>query len=232
MKQTTLYFSILLAMSIFLSGCAQTRMHADNGRIAPFSAIESDAVANIYYTQSPDTRVRIMGNSSETDIVSMNVENGVLYLKRQNDNENQKVDIYISSPQIERLVLTGVGNFSFENAVEGKMLEIRNDGVTNVVANHLMLTHLIVESNGVGNITLGGKTNSLQITSSGVGNVHAHNLDANTVITTSLGVGNVYCYATEAVDLTANGKGNIFYGGNPSIKNINEQGTGHIQINN
>lgn len=229
--KTTSFITAIVSAIILFSSCAQSRFDNQRTFVSSYSSVENQAMANIFYRQSPKTSVQLFGDQSAIDNISMKVKNGALCIDSNADcvrNNTKKVDIYISSPQLNRIVLNGKGAFALEGTVEGNTLFIESNGIGNFSADNLLYEHIIVESEGVGNITLSGKTNSLQIISDGVGMIRTDNLRAITALTTSNGVGNIYCTASKAVDLTANGVGNIFYSGEPALKNIVRNGVGDV----
>lgn len=231
MKTTISSFTSIAILSILFMACAQPRIASNDRYIESFSAVESDVTANIIYRQSSNTGVKIFGDKSTVEAFSMKVKNGVLCINcKESVNERgvPKVDIYVFSPQLNRIELSGAGIFTLDGPITGNKLFIESEGMENLVGDNLSYEHIIVESNGTGNVTLSGKTNSLQIISDGVGNVRTENLQSVTVLSTSNGAGNVYCAASGGIDLTVNGEGNIFYSGNPTMKNIVRNGMGKI----
>jgi len=84
----------------------------------------------------------------------------------------------------------------------------------------------------VGNITLGGTADNVDISSEGVGNVHADGLKAKRAVVSSEGVGNVSCHATEYLKVSSQGIGNVHYLGNPKEKDLSKDGIGKIKAGN
>ena len=85
-----------------------------------------------------------------------------------------------------------------------------------------------INSRGVFNITINsGKASNLEIVTSGVGNINAENYEVESINIEASGVGNTRLWATNVLDGTITGLGNILYKGNPTIR-INRENRGGI----
>jgi len=82
--------------------------------------------------------------------------------------------------------------------------------------------------NGAGNFKINaGNTSELNISLSGAGNIDALNLAVQNVTIYHSGVGNAKIWATDSLNGTLSGVGNILYKGNPAI-NIDRKGIGYV----
>lgn len=233
---TFLFFAALTFTSCTMQ--AQNRISSETYRVSSFNAIVSNSVGNIHFSQGSSTSVRAEGNQETIDNLRISVKDGKLVIdmaKRPFKRFNlgrKKLDIYISSPTLSVLQMNGVGNVTLEGNINTPQLEIISDGVGNLKAEELSCENITIDSEGVGNITLAGKTNSLSISSDGVGNVHAEELIAKNATVTSDGIGNVSFYASESMDVSSDGVGNVTYYGNPKNKNITKDGVGKLKPGN
>ena len=89
--------------------------------------------------------------------------------------------------------------------------------------------NLTVNSMGVGNVNLKGKVVNANLSSKGVGDVEATDLEATHVKASSNGVGNISCNATQSLDAAVKGVGSINYKGNPAQKTFSKKGVGSIK---
>jgi hypothetical protein len=107
--------------------------------------------------------------------------------------------------------------------------EISVPGSGNVTAPDLAGDALKVGLPGSGTITLDGTANLVDIRLSGSGSVFCDKLQAKTAAVTISGSGNVSVYASESLDATISGSGDIHYSGNPAKVNKNVTGSGNIR---
>ena len=230
----------LLIFSTFLfTNCVSAqsnRITNKNFRVTPFSAIESNTVSNIEFTQSSSYSVRAEGNEEMINNLIVNVQNNKLVISKKKDlkrlfgnRRSGKLIIRISSPNLSIIESNGVGNIELKGKQEVSQFKIVSNGVGNLNALNLNADNIDITSNGVGNIELKGSASSVSVLSDGVGNVKLENLKARHANIDSDGVGNVACYATESVDIHAGGIGNVTYYGNPKTKNINKGGIGKVR---
>lgn len=229
--------TVFMTLTIF-SACAQNRITNKNFNVDNFTEIESNTIGNIFLKQSSETSVRAEGSEEILGKLKVSVNNGRLKIDMDRQlfkrirKSNRRLNIYISTPNIETLENNGVGNITFQGKFNSPRLDIFSDGVGNLKAENLDIDQVNVDTDGVGNISLAGKTNSIIIHSDGIGNVDTQELHAQKAHIVSNGVGNVSCFASEVVEVDASGVGNVTYYGNPKDKNITKDGVGKVREGN
>ncbi|MDR1517039.1 MAG: DUF2807 domain-containing protein [Dysgonamonadaceae bacterium] len=239
MKKTNLLFAafaagmILLGLNACEAGKESTRIMNKNFDVSPFHAIESEIVGNVVFKQSDRQSVSVRGSENLVKNLIVEVDNGKLKLSAQKTakkrNASHKLTVSVSAPGIEKIDLGGVGNLKLSGSVKSDSLSIALSGVGNFDAEDLEVQSLFVESEGVGNIHLKGRANSVKIKSDNVGNIDASAFIARAVRVNLSGVGNVTCYASDILHITASGVGNITYLGNPAAKTIDRSGVGKVK---
>lgn len=202
-------------------------------KVKKFSQIDANTVGDIYYTQSSDgtTSVQIYGPDNIVDLIQVAVKNGTLLLDMKNNKVRniKKMKITICTPVLTALNFKGVGNVLIEKGLKTDTLKIDNKGVGDIMIFQLQCDRLEVDSKGVGNVKIEGKARQVSLDSKGVGNIEAENLEAEEVSVFSKGVGDISCNATQSLDASAKGVGNIKYKGNPANKNLSKGGIGTIK---
>ena len=180
-----------------------------------FHSIVLKGIGNIFLTQGSTKSLSIETNEELLIRLETTVSNETLTVDLSEKDciirDIDKLDIFITIPNIESLSVGGVGNITAQNDFDLESLNISLDGV--------------------GNATLRGKTDFLETSSSGVGNIHAFDMTAekcNIVIT---GVGNVEVTVTSELDVNINGSGNVFYKGNPTVT-VDISGSGNVRDSN
>lgn len=232
----------LTLIAVLFTACisvgAQSRQAADQFEVTEFTAIESSVVANIHIKQSPTVSVTAEGSEELLNILDVRMDNDKLiltmedrFLKRHKGRADKLV-ISISTPTLTRLDFDGVGNIEIDGAFSTPELTIDSEGVGNLRADKLDAESIYISSEGVGNISLGGKTDKVEIKSQGVGNINTTKLTSRSAVVTSQGVGNVSCYASQHLKVRSEGIGNVTYYGNPADKELNKEGLGKIKAGN
>lgn len=201
-------------------------------KVGDFDKLDISTVADISYTQSTDnsTSLQIYGSDNLVELLKVDVKDSTLIISAQKRNINKSdLKIRISSPTLQHVKTSGVGNFNIKERVEATNLTIKNDGVGDVKINDVTCTELNIRTEGVGNVSVKGKAEKVSLISQGVGNINASELESDSVIATSDGVGNISCYAKKSINAKVNGVGNISYKGNPTDKQLKKNGIGSIK---
>ncbi len=241
---TRLFFigAFIFSIGLSHSSCAQNKYERETHKridreynLQDFVKIESETVANIQFTQSPNFSVRAEGDERIVENLQVSVTNGTLriahpknFFKRFRNNRS-KMTLFVSSPDLQEINSDGVGNITLQGDVTLNNLIIDSDGVGNINAENLVCNALEIESDGVGNINLKGRAQSEKINSDGVGNIKLEEMPAHNVWVESDGVGNVKVHATDSIRISANGVGDVIYYGNPQAKEIRKNGIGKVK---
>ena len=199
-----------------------------------FNEIVLDLVASVKFVQSDRSYIEAKGPERLIKRTDVDVKGGVMtvaFEKGENIKfrRGEKLQITIYSPSITRLEFKGVVNFKAPETIETPILEIVSDGVGNINFSDLQCKKVIVSSEGVGNITLKGNTDSAVYKSDGVGTIYAYEMISKVTNVSLNGVGGVQCYASEQGDFINNGIGNISYQGDPKEEHINSPGIGKVR---
>lgn len=226
----------LLSVATLQTACAQQRITTKNYNVSNFSAIETNIVGNIIFTQSGTTDVTAEGDEEMVNNLTVKVENNTLKLSKKKElkrffgnRKARRLTVRVSSPNLNQLESDGVGNITLNGPVKTESLHIESDGVGNVTASQLNCQHLTINSEGVGNIRIKGSGGFVEYKSDGVGNIEAREFIAEDIVVKSSGVGSVKCYASKNIELYGTGVGSITYYGKPNIKSLNKSGVGSIK---
>lgn len=168
--------------------------------VSPFHSIEIESVAVVYFTQSDTYSLRVKGEKKWVDLTQCTVKDGKLLItwvdkgKKTTKNVNG-LSIYISAPNLQEVVLDGVGSFECKSRLNLKDIkfEIAGVGSLNVADLHARNVKVSLEGvgsgeltvdcdqldanvDGVGSLTLSGKAQSAHISKDGLGSVSTRRL--------------------------------------------------------
>ncbi len=202
MKRIYLFFALLATLAFTAGVSAKDDGHVTQTRkVGDFTRIEVTSVGQIYFTQSPKVSFRIEGKEKYVKNTTSEVSGGVLEIGFKDKNGNRKgnkngVDIYITSPTLESVEFQGVGSFNCKETlkaddirfdIEGvgsldvrdlqcKTLTLRLQGVGEADV-EVQADHVDASMNGVGSVTLSGKTRTADIDKSGIGSLNTRRLE-------------------------------------------------------
>ncbi len=163
-----------------------------------FTGIENATPGNVFITQGPLEPVRLVGPSNILELVRTSINNNTLNIRIDGCVDlREGIDIFVTIPQIDRLLITGVGNMTTENEIDADDLEITLAGV--------------------GNFSLQGSTNELFVSLFGTGDINAFGLTTDICDINISGVGNAEVFVNNELDVTITGAGTVFYRGTPTV---------------
>ncbi len=218
-----------------------------------FKGIDLMASADVIIKQGTTYKVIVEGQKNILEILETVVDKGILHIKFKEGSWNMnfdKLNIYVETPSVSSIELSGSGNMTLESAFNSDDLEIKISGSGNIkTADGLTAKKITVEIGGSGDIKMGTTTaTELKATIFGSGNINitgtgekakfevtgSGDIDADEFLTKSTeaqttGSGNINCHATESLDAHTMGSGDIFYAGNPPSVKSKAMGSGDIK---
>lgn len=169
--------------------------------VAPFRALNSDAVAEITLIQDSAASLEIKGYENIVPLIRTSVENGELMIETKNHIRiigKQHVEVIVHAPSLDKLELHGVGNISSQGNFNFGKIEMN--------------------LSGVGSIDVSGQATTAILTTSGAGSIHCKNLLSDSTLAVTSGVGSIECNAIKFLKATVSGVGSITYTGNPVVE--------------
>lgn len=201
---------------IFFLGCEQvhpkskTGMAKNQGRtelrmLAAFTRIESRIPANIQIRKGNDCSVVLFGMESLFPLIKTTVVDGKLVIEMKDEKASldkpMRIDIY--APGIDEFLLEGSGDVSAEFPIR------------------------LISLAGTGNFSSAGKTEKVEVTISGDGNIDLSTLEVNTAKISIPGTGEVKTSVKQKLIVDIQGTGIVYYKGHPDIER-EIRGTGNI----
>ena len=169
--------AMLLSIS-FLPLLAQTGDNAivkEVRKVSGFTSIRMEGVGSIVFTQSSNYNFQIEGPAANIKKYAVSVEGKELVITQENEqnkkNNKQKVTFYISAPDLSKVVIEGVGNFSAPNTLSLKNLVFKLEGVGNFSTKDLKCDVFQADLEGVGNMDLRVDCQRIKVNLEGVGNM-------------------------------------------------------------
>jgi hypothetical protein len=200
-------FALLLASRL---AHAEPPAATEARSVPAFQGIELAGVIDVQVTIGSPASVAISGEAELLDKVITRVKNGVLVIEtKPRLPRNTHLRATITAPDLTSLALSGVG-------------DLRVSGIAN--------DSLALDLSGVGSLKVTGSTGSLRVHASGTGDVSAKDLVAKSSTVVASGVGDTRVQATQSLDATLSGVGEINVYGHPQQIKKSRSGIGDIHI--
>jgi hypothetical protein len=230
MKNALLSFTaicLLITGSSFLFN----EMAAQETRdLEPFTGIGIGISADVFYTQGNAHNIRIEGNERDVKDLVVKVDDG--YLKLRYDDwkiKRSKLTIYISSRELDKVSVSGSGDFKAEKAVSSEEMDISISGSGTVHFTGLESEEMDVRISGSGDAVLDkGKAEEMDVKISGSGKLIAERFEVSEFSVTISGSGICKITVVDELDARISGSGSVFYHGNPQV-NSTSSGSGKVR---
>ncbi len=125
-----------------------------------------------------------------------------------------------------KVALAGSGDVSVKGTADTVDVAVRGSG--DVSVEDLAARNVEVSVRGSGDVRLRGTTNDLKVSVQGSGDVNCADLKGRAATVVIQGSGDVEVFASESVDATTSGSGNVTYGGNPPQVRHKSSGSGDL----
>ncbi|MGA1978051.1 MAG: head GIN domain-containing protein [Bacteroidales bacterium] len=220
----------LLAITLIINGIAAGQ-EKETRDLKGFSRINFGIAGNLEIKIGPEFSVVLQGDKSDLKEVITEVSGESLTIRHENwrFSFNEKVDIYITMPELKDLSVSGSGKARILDPVKSADLRFNVSGSGGIATADISSDKLDCRISGSGNIVLGGgSVSGANISISGSGNFTGDAVQVKDLKAGISGSGNCVCNATETLNAGVSGSGNITYKGNPKI-DARVSGSGHVR---
>jgi len=224
LKQLSSVF-ITIIMICFFSSCINGLIHENgNGKIikqerklSGFNAIEVSGSFAVILKQDSLTSVNIETDENLMQYITTKIEGEKLIIKSERSLDPTKdIFVYISSPNIKKIDLSGAVNLKSSNILTSSDLHIEISGVGKINLT-LAVQSLNIDCSGAGEIKLKGKADNVVAETSGASEIKAFELAVENFKIKSSGAGEANVSVNKKLDIDISGAGEINYKGNPEI---------------
>jgi hypothetical protein len=227
------FLSLFLMNSVFIFGQNNQDKMTEQHDLKDFTKVSIGLAADVYIRQADSFSCRIKGNKRHLEDVKAEVKNGELSIYRREkhnwfDGKIDRVIVIIEAPNFEKLEFSGVGKMIVENKLTGKNLQIEGNGPIEMTLDSVDYQHIDISFNGVGTISIGGKTVSATMEMNGTGWIDAYHLWTETATCETSGIGNIHCNVRDELIARVSGIGGIRYRGEPKSLRKSVSGIGRV----
>jgi hypothetical protein len=238
MRSIKFVLSVTL-ISVVLTSCFQrdfwgikgkgedvTETRPDKG----FDRISLSIDGDVYYTQDSIHKIEVVAQSNILKVLKTEVSGGELKITYiRNVWDHNKVKIYVHSPKMHGLKISGSGDIKGQNKISTDKLELSISGSGNISIPSITAEKLTAKISGSGDITVdGGVVTDESFNISGSGDINTEFLISQTNTSGISGSGNIVLQATESLDVTISGSGDVRYRGKP-VTTVQISGSGKVR---
>ena len=238
-----IYFTISLVLLVFMLSCRKENMKdcikstgdviTETRLFSPIDTILVQNNINLYLRYDSVESIIVEAGKNLMPFIETSIENKKLILSNKNKcnfmrNYETPIHVTVSIPDIKYIQLTGSANINSMNKLTLTKSIIVNSGIGDINLD-LEGGHILTQIYGSGGINLTGKAAVLEIYSTGNCFMHCENLMTGYAFIYSNTTGNIYVHAEKELGATIVGSGDVFYSGNPELKNIKISGKGRLR---
>jgi hypothetical protein len=197
-----------------------------------FTKIDLGLPAELVYVQSDNYSVQIEASENLMEFIKTDVKSNTLtieFKKNKCYKEKNPIKIYISSPTIKGISISGSGTVTSKNKLTSNDLDLNISGSGDMFLDSLDIQNLDVKISGSGELEANGfnTIESEKISISGSGKMNLFDLPALTSDVNVSGSGNCDVNVINSLKVDISGSGNVRYKGVPTVKS-NVSGSGNV----
>jgi len=191
---------------------------SENRITGTFDKVKSSGSFDVYITKGDDYEVIVSAEENVIPFIETRVSDGILKIETEDHTSIRNdipMEIFITTPELEGLKLSGSGTISTDYFESDKM-DIIVSGSGDIITACDAL-EVEVSISGSGSVIISGNAKDAEFEISGSGNIKAANLSAEDCISKISGSGDVWISVDNFLDARISGSGNVFYYGEPQI---------------
>jgi len=214
-------------------------------QLVPFTKVINEGEFNVIIVEDSITEAIVEAESNLIPYIRTIVNGNTLIIDtRENINSNLPINIYIKTPEVNSIKLSGSGTITADSLV-GDNVEIAISGSGNINASvnaglvdiltsgsgdmwlNVVSQFTYAKISGSGNINVDGNTKDGDFNISGSGNIHSYDFVQNNSDANISGSGSMYVNVIDYLKVKISGSGSVYYLGNPSL-DISITGSGSV----
>lgn len=225
---TALFVSVLLFTAQNVDAQSETR------EVGPFDIVHIAGPYEVTLTSGKEGTISLSGDDEDLENIESYIKKGKLIIKKKNkswlsDWTSGKVTIRIPIEEISSVILSGSGKIKSQKTITANRFKTVISGSGDI---DLEVEATSVEGTltGSGDLHLSGKTERVEFQITGSGDITAQDLKAQTGQAQITGSGDIEMHATETLNGSITGSGDLLCYGSPERQVTKVTGSGDITI--
>jgi hypothetical protein len=206
----------------------------EDRHLTGFNAVSVSGSFDVIITQGSTESVKVDAPSEVIGRIITEVEGGVLkiYTKRDSNfnwswGNNKKMIIYVSIKDVNAISLAGSGDVYFKDGIKANSLKLKLTG-SGDVSGKIDVRSVETNISGSGDITVSGRAETSAVSVVGSGDFTGQNLVTNTTSVRVAGSGDARVNASEKIEASVVGSGDIHYTGGAKNISSSKAGSGSV----
>lgn len=226
--------SAVFLVAMILTSALAYGQSKETRNVRNFTKVSFGVAGDLYIKIGPEFQLTIEGDKRSLDETETIVSGDRLTIKKENwrfsFNDNDRVTINLTMPEIQGIGVSGSGKVQIMDPVETDHLSLSVSGSGKLLTDELNADDLNCGISGSGDIILGsgGSIDNGDISISGSGGLSGEGIEIDHLVVRISGSGNCHCKAGDTLDAHISGSGNVTYIGNPKV-NARVSGSGHVR---
>jgi len=236
---------ILAAIIILtISGVAVAKPHSSvkanfsevvDRHLSGFHAVDVAGSFDVYISQGSTESVKVEAPADIINRIITEVDGGVLRIYNKHDTFNwgdlwghhKKIIVYVVAKNLNSISLTGSGDAFFKDGISANALRLNISGSGDMTG-RVDAKNLDCSISGSGDMKLSGRAETAGVNLVGSGDFTARSLlTVNCAVRVS-GSGDAQVNASERIDASVSGSGDVRYTGAAKMVNSRKSGSGDI----
>jgi hypothetical protein len=233
-NMTTLTKVLFATVVAFATLTFSAKADTQDRHLSGFNGVSVSGSFDVYLTQGTTESVKVDAPKDVIDRIMTDVQGGVLniYNKRGfNWHDftfgNKKMVVYVTVKDINRIGISGSGDVYFKEGISTNALRIHVSGSGDVIGK-LNVKTLETGISGSGDVKLMGRADNSSASVSGSGDFSARDLVTISSAIHVAGSGNATVNASDRIDASVSGSGDIRYTGAAKHVSSSKSGSGDI----
>ncbi len=202
MKLTTI---LLAAAAMIITSCSSAKTEKGNivtktVKTGEFSNIKITGSHDVHFVQGNTTSVKVKGHEGDLKNLDIRTENGNLLISSKNNsgfsffriNESGDTEVFVTSPNLRGLTITGSGDFKAEGNVDTDIMAIKITGSGDAELDSLICNESKINITGSGDVDIHKLTSaSAEWGITGSGSIDIENANVGKARSTVSGSGSI-----------------------------------------
>lgn len=222
-------------------------------KVPSFNSVSAGTGIKVFFTQTNEQSVVVMGESEQVEYVKTEVKNGDLNIYIENPKGKRmnfsNLLVLVKTPIIKAVKTSSGSSFNTTNEVKGDDFSLEASSGSSLKGNFKAKSKMKIEVNSGSdlniemtaptlelqgtsgsNATLQGTTESAVYKTSSAAKINAQNLKAKNVVVNASSAANIEVFANESLNVNASSGANVKFEGSPKNIVTNNSSGGTVKV--
>lgn len=206
------------------------RIVTQQRNVSRFDGVDIGGAMEVRLRQDATPSVRVEADENLQEYIDIHVEGGTLVVVPErgfNLRPSNKIIVYVSSPDLKDVEVSGASRLIGETPISGNRLQVHVSGASEVNMD-VKLSELETDISGASAVQFRGSASTVSTQASGASKVRCRDLATDETTVELSGASTAEVAANKQLNIEASGASNVRYWGNASI-NQKSSGASNVQ---